>query len=67
MRIYECGEPEPALRELVRALGGPEARRRAWWLGAAGEVRAAFPAGSEPPAEVVRAAAAGRAAPPGEA
>jgi signal transduction histidine kinase len=62
LRIYECGEPEPALRELARALAGPEARRRAWWMSAAGEVRGASPAGSEPPAEVAQAAAAGRAA-----
>ncbi|CAA9297076.1 MAG: hypothetical protein AVDCRST_MAG68-78 [uncultured Gemmatimonadetes bacterium] len=43
LRIYECGEPEGALRELARALDG------AWWVGAGGEVCAAWPAGSAPP------------------
>jgi signal transduction histidine kinase len=59
LRIYECGEPEGALRELARALGGPEARRRAWWLGAAGEVKGASPPASAPPPGVLRAAARG--------
>jgi signal transduction histidine kinase len=48
LRIYECGEPEGALRELAHALGGPEARRGAWWVGSEGEVRGAWPAGSVP-------------------
>ena len=61
LRIYECGEPEGALRELAHALGGPEAHRRAWWLGAAGEIKAASPAASAPPLEVLRAAASGAA------
>ena len=48
LRIYECGEPEGALRELAHALGGPEARRGAWWVGGEGEVRGAWPAGTVP-------------------
>ncbi|HEX8359857.1 MAG TPA: histidine kinase dimerization/phospho-acceptor domain-containing protein, partial [Longimicrobium sp.] len=54
LRIYECGEPEGALRELAHALGGPEARRGAWWMGSEGEVRGAWPAGSLPHASGTR-------------
>jgi signal transduction histidine kinase len=60
LRIYECGEPEGALRELARALGGPEARRRAWWIDAEGALRGASPAGTALPDELATAAAAAR-------
>jgi signal transduction histidine kinase len=59
LRIYECGEPDGALRELARALAGPEARRRAWWLGAMGELKGAEPAACPPPPEVLQAVARG--------
>jgi GAF domain-containing protein len=61
LRIYECGEPDEALRELARALAGPEARRRAWWLGAKGELKGAAPAAYPPPPEVLQGVARGAA------
>ncbi len=54
LRIYECGEPEGALRELAHALGGPEACRGAWWMGGGEQVLGACPVGSVPPAHETR-------------